>query len=236
MPENLAIVETDVRRLVGWGYQFVKHDFSTFDYFGSWGPQMGRQLTEPGWALADRSLTNAEVLVRFYRTIRQGAGEAMVLGCNTVGHLAAGLVELQRTGDDSSGRSWERTRRMSVNTLAFRLAQHGRFFSVDADCVPSTPATPWHHNRELLELVAASGTALFVSVDPRTRGPAVDADLRAGLRTALDGGEGGGVEPLDWLVTTSPRDWRVGQHHRRYQWLEPYGAGDRTDGTQLATS
>jgi alpha-galactosidase len=218
---------------VGWGYQLVKHDFSTFDHFGRWGPEMGRQLTDAGWAPADRSVTNAEVLLGLYRTIREAAGEALVLGCNTVGHLAAGLVDVQRTGDDSSGKFWERTRRMSVNTLAFRLPQHGSFFSLDADCVPCTRSTPWERNRELLDLVARSGTALFVSVDPRCRDRAVDADLRAALRTALDGGEPGGVEPLDWLTTTSPRDWRVGPGRRRYRWLGPYGAGERLDGPEL---
>ena len=48
-----------------------------------------------------------------------------------------------RTGDDVSGRLWERTRRMGVNTLAFRLAQNRSFFIVDADCVPLTKAIEW---------------------------------------------------------------------------------------------
>ena len=55
---------------------------------------------------------------------------------------------------------------MGVNTLAFRLPQHNRFFAVDADCVPCTPQTPWELNQRFLDLVARSGTALFVSVDP----------------------------------------------------------------------
>jgi len=235
LPDNLAGIAADVGRLVGWGYQLLKHDFSTFDHFGRWGFQMGRQLTEPGWAPADRSVTNAEVLTTLYRTIRHAAGDSLVIGCNTVGHLAAGLVDIQRTGDDSSGKFWERTRRMSVNTLAFRLPQHRNFFCLDAGCVASTAATPWERNRELLDLVARSGTALFVSVDPRCRDRAVDADLRAALRTALDGGAPGGVEPLGWLTTTSPADWRVGRHRRRYRWLGPYGAGDRMDGPELAS-
>ncbi|MFI7706150.1 hypothetical protein [Nonomuraea sp. NPDC049480] len=233
IPDNLHAIGADVRRLTRWGFELIKHDFSTYDHFARWGFHMGRRLTEPGWALADRTVTNAEVLVGLYRTIREAAGDAMVLGCNTVGHLAAGLVHLQRTGDDTSGRFWERTRRMGVNTLAFRLAQHRTFFAVDADCVPCTPATPWARNREFLDLVARSGTALFVSVDPRSRTGGVDADLRAAVRIALDGGEPGGVEPLDWLHTNSPRDWRIGDGRHRYRWLEPYGAGPLMDGTEL---
>jgi alpha-galactosidase len=141
-----------------------------------------------------------------------------------VGHLAAGLVQAQRTGDDTSGRHWERTRRMGVNTLAFRLAQHGRLFTVDADCVPSTPQTDWALNRQLLDLVARSGTALFVSVDPSTRTDAVDADLGAALRIALDGGQPGGVEPLDWLASPTPSRWRCGDEVRTYDWMQSTGA------------
>ena len=147
-----------------------------------------------------------------------------MLGCNVVGHLAAGLVEAQRTGDDTSGLVWERTRRVGVNTLAFRAAQHGRFFTVDADCVPSTPGTDWGKNRQFLDLIARSGTALFVSVDPVTRTDAVDADQSAALRLALDGGAPGGVEPLDWLHTSTPSLWRSGSETVRYEWMADEGS------------
>ncbi len=60
-----------------------------------------------------------------------------------------------------------------------------------------------------------------MSVDPQARTAAVDADLRDALKVALDGGEPSGVEPVDWLTTTSPRHWRVGQSTRTYDWLEP---------------
>ena len=72
--------------------------------------------------------------MRLYQTLRAAAGDAVLLGCNTMGHLGAGLFEIQRTGDDTSGHVWERTRRMGVNTLAYRLPQNGTFFTCDADC------------------------------------------------------------------------------------------------------
>lgn len=230
LDENLETIRADIARLRQWGYELIKHDFSTFDHFGRFGPAMGAQLTDPGWRPADPSRTNAEILLRLYRTIREAAGDAVIIGCNTVSHLAAGLVEVQRIGDDTSGREWERTRHMGVNTLAFRLAQHGAFYVADADCVPSTPQTPWEKNRQFLELVARSGTALFVSVDPSTRNPTVDADLRAALRIALDAPVLDSVEPLDWLTTTCPRRWRgcpgvngTGE----YDWTLPYGVPPR---------
>lgn len=217
-PDVLDQVRADVERLVGWGYSFLKHDFSTFDVFARWGPAMGLELTDTGWSFADRSLTNAELLLRFYRTIREAAGDAVVLGCNVVGHLAAGLVDAQRTGDDTSGREWDRTRLMGVNTLAFRLAQHGRFFVADADCVPATPQTPWEKNRQFLDLVARSGTALFLSIDPRSRDDRTDADISRAVRLALAGGSPDGVEPLDWEQTSHPVRWRDGTETIDYTW------------------
>ncbi|MFC4468601.1 hypothetical protein ACFPH6_29390 [Streptomyces xiangluensis] len=221
---TLAAVAADVARFRAWGFELIKHDFSTYDVFGRFHPDTPPEMAGPRQQLADRTRTTAEVLVALYRTIAEAAGDALVLGCNTVGHLAAGLVEVQRTGDDTSGRHWERTRRMGINTLAFRLAQHNRFYAVDADCVPCTPATEWALNRQFLDLVARSGTALFVSVDPAARTPQADADLTAAVRLALDGGQPGGVEPLDWLATTTPRRWRTGDMNLAYSWSQPWGA------------
>lgn len=220
----LETVAEDVTRFRRWGYELIKHDFSTYDVFGRFAVNSPAELASPGWSLADRSRTSAEILVRLYRTITEAAGDAVVIGCNTVGHLAAGLIRVQRCGDDTSGRSWERTRRMGVNTLAFRLAQHNRLFTVDADCVPCTPQTDWNLNRQFLDLVARSGTALFVSVDPAARTDRTDADLAAAVGLALDGGTPGGVEPLDWLSTTAPRRWRSGPETLVYDWAEPWGA------------
>ena len=76
---------------------------------------------------------------------------------------------------------WSRTRKMGVNTLAFRMAQHNTFFAADADCVPITRAIPWSLTKQWLDLVARSGTALFLSADPA----AVDAEQKPALKAAL---------------------------------------------------
>lgn len=222
-PEVLDLVASDISRLSGWGYELIKHDFSTYDLLGQWGPDMGANPTA-GPALYDPSRTSAEALVGFYETVRNAAGHSLILGCDVVGHLAAGLVHAQRIGDDTSGIDWNRTRRVGVNTLAFRLAQHGSFFTADADCVASTPMTDWALNRQFLDLIARSGTALFVSVDPATRTSAVDEDLAAGIRLALDGGTPGGIEPLDWLNSATPSRWRAADEVIQYRWLEENGA------------
>ncbi|MFJ4837501.1 hypothetical protein [Streptomyces sp. NPDC088746] len=216
----LDTVTADVSRFRSWGYELLKHDFSTYDVTGRFASGQPARLVDRDWTFADRSRTTAEILVDFYRAIARAADGALVIGCNTVGHLAAGLVHLQRVGDDTSGRDWRRTRRMGVNALAFRLAQHGRLFHVDADCVPCTPETPWSAHRQYLDLVARSGTALFVSVDPAARTAQADDDLSAAVRRALDGGEPGGIEPLDWQRTTVPRHWAAGDGPLLYDWSD----------------
>ena len=224
LPENLSLIRSDLARIRLWGYELIKHDFSTYDALGRWGFEMGAELTDDGWNYADPTLTNAEIILRLYRTLREAAGDAVLLGCNTIGHLAAGLFEIQRTGDDTSGRIWERTRRMGVNTLAYRLPQNGTFFVNDADCAAHTEHTPWELDRQFLDLVSRSGTALFVSVDPRTVSPAQRATLKVAVQTALSRRPNVACEPLDWIHNTSPNEWRIGDQTVKYDWEQPFGA------------
>ncbi len=216
VPEVQAAIEADIQKLKSWGYELIKHDFSTFDLLGRWGFAMGPQLTDDGWSFADRSRTTAEITRAFYELLRKAAGETLLLGCNTVGHLTAGLFELQRIGDDTSGRDWNRTRKMGVNTLAFRAAQHGAFFAVDADCVGLTHEVPWALNRQWLDLVARSGTPLFVSAAPDAVGPEQRSALKAAFAEAAQGGTT--AEPLDWMDTNQPQRWLLHGKTAQYNW------------------
>ena len=112
---------------------------------------------------------------------------------------------------------------MGVNTLAYRLPQQGTFFLNDSDCAAHTAQTPWELDRQWLDLVAHSGGALFISVDPRFIQPAQKAAFRNAMQTALSGGAPGGVQPLDWLHTTAPEKWVLGANENRYHWNEPFG-------------
>jgi alpha-galactosidase len=218
IPEALAYIGASIATIRGWGYELIKHDYSTFDLTGRWGFQMGPDLTDAGWHFHDRGKTTAEIVLDLYRAIRRGAGDAVLLGCNTIGHLAAGLVEAQRIGDDTSGREWSRTRKMGVNTLAFRMAQHNTFFAADADCVPVTSDISWPLTRQWLDLVARSGTALFISVDPAAiqteHKPAIKAALAEAARTHPAAG------PLHWGDTMTPQEWNLDGKPVRYNWYE----------------
>jgi alpha-galactosidase len=226
IPDALNLILAKVMEVVDFGFELVKHDYSTYDLLGRWGFEMGASPTTPGWSLHDRSRTNAEVIRDLYQAIRKTAGErALLLGCNTVGHLGAGIFEAQRTGDDTSGERWERTRKMGVNTLAFRLPQNGTFFAQDPDCVGITSAIPWEHNRQWLDVVARSGATLFISPDPRATGSEQKKAIAEGFRIAA--AEGAGATATDWLETTSPERWgRAGSagEEIRYRWCSLDGA------------
>lgn len=227
LPKNLAHIASDFETLRGWGYELIKHDWSTYDILGRWGFEMTDALTNSGWHFADRSRTTAEIINELYRTIREAAGDAVLIGCNTVGHLAAGLHELQRTGDDTSGQEWERTRKMGINTLAFRMPQHNAFFAVDADCVGLTRHVPWHLNRQWLDLLARSGTPLFVSTAPDAIEGTDRQEQSEALRAAF--AQASALQPvavpLDWQETTCPRQWQFGEAKVTYNWSEFASAG-----------
>lgn len=225
--ENLDAIEEAVARITGeWGFRLIKHDFTFYDLFGRHGREIsGVDLTEPGWRHADPTVTNAEILRSFYDRIRRAAGDAVILGCGVPGHLAAGAIDIQRVGCDTSGIHWERTRRMGVNSLAFRQSQNNRFFVADPDCVPSTPATPWSRNRQFLDVVARSGAALFVSIDPRTRSE-VGSEIRDAieLSVAVQAGRRGTARPVSTLASSQPSIWESPDERVEYDWLEPIGA------------
>jgi len=223
IPDALEQVLAKVRQARDWGYELIKHDFSTYELLGQWGFEMQAQPTQPGWSLHDRSKTNAEVIRDLYRAIRKAAGDkTLLIGCNTIGHLGAGIFDAQRTGDDVSGKLWERTRRMGVNTLAFRLPQHQAFFAVDADCVPITRDTPWSCNRQWLDLVARSGTVLLVSPEPAAMGAEQRSAVREAFRIAASRPV---ASALDWQDETTPSEWRFHPGaEKSYNWYQDTGA------------
>jgi alpha-galactosidase len=222
VPEVRQKVAADIRRLTTWGFELIKHDYTTFDLFGRWGFQMGAAVTDTGWTFAEGPIrTSAEVVDELYRTIRAAAGDTLVDGCNTVSHLSAGQFELCRIGDDTSGTAWSRTRRMGVNTLAFRGPQHGAFYAADPDCVGVTSQIPWALNRQWLDLLARSGTVVFASLAPDAVGSDERRDLRAAFATAAAPQPLGRAE--DWLESTWPTRWSLMGAARAYDWIGPEG-------------
>lgn len=223
-PDALEYIRQDVKRICEWGYTLIKHDFSTYDLFGRWGFEMNPMVTESGWHFYNRSMTSAEVVKLLYQAIYDVAKEygTLILGCNTIGHLGAGLMHMSRTGDDTSGLNWERTRRMGINTLAFRLPQHRTFFDVDADCVGIAGNIPWNLNRQWADVLAESGTSLFISVKPGILSEEEIAELRKIMIKAST--QTCHKVPVDWMDTDCPEIWADGQEQVEYNWYEEAGS------------
>ena len=225
IPESQEKIRAKMREAVGWGYEMVKHDFTTYDLLGQWGFEMGALPTLPGWSLHDRSRTNAEVIAALDALLREAAGERTVLdGCNTVSLLGQGIFDLQRSGDDTSG---------PVGTYPPHGGQH--------PCLPAAPARSilharrghgGHHrgdplelNRQWLDAVARSGTVTFIAAGPPARGQEQRAAIREAFRIAVAGGAA--ARPVDWMDSSTPERWQaMGKEgtELRYRWSGAEGA------------
>lgn len=220
--EALEIVAADVKRATAeWGYDLIKIDFSTYDIF--------RRFHEDGMInnmngevrFADDTKTTAQIVKDFYATVAGNASGAVIIGCDCIGHLSSGYFHIYRTGDDTSGQVFERTRRMGVNTLAHRLCQHGTFYDVDADCMGQTDSISWERNIGWLDILAYSGTPLFVSIHPDKATAEQKKLLSEAFRHASE--QRDVLEPLDLTDMRCPVRYLVNGTEKRYCWLEKTG-------------
>jgi len=217
-PEVLEHVRGIVDHLGRWGFKLLKHDFSTYDITGRWGWQMAHEMTGDGWHFADRTRTTAEIIVDLYKTILNAAKahDMLVLGCNAVGHLGAGLMHLNRVGEDTSGLVWEKTLKHGVNALACRMPQHRTFFDVDADCMGISEHIDWKLNSQWGELLSRSGTSMFISVAPESLSAEQEKALVKML--AVNSHPHEAARPLDWRETTLPRIWQIDGETVTFNW------------------
>ncbi len=208
-PEVKSYLKANIEQIREWGFDLIKHDFSTYDMFDYFGDTLnGKIAATKGWSFYDCKKTSAEIILDFYRLLREAAGDMVIIGCNTISHLCAGLVELYRSGDDTSGREWSRTRAYGVNTLAFRLCQNDAFYKVDADCVGVMgDYIDWKLNRQWLDLLARSGSPLFVSLQPDKLTEEMKQDLTEAFR--INSVQKDVAEPLDWQYNNQPQQWDI---------------------------
>ncbi|MBQ3135842.1 MAG: alpha-galactosidase [Clostridia bacterium] len=215
-PEVKKFIRSDIERIRDWGYELIKHDFSTADLFGDFGGNLTCTITNiDSWHFYDKTKTNAEIVLDFYRLVKEAAGDMIIIGCNTVSHLSAGMVHIYRTGDDTSGKEWERTRDYGVNTLAFRMAQNEKFYMCDADCVGiQKDNIPWEKNGQWLHLLSYSNTPLFVSCC-NAIGEKERADLKKAYKVF---NEPHSIKPVDIFDTKIPSLWEIDGERVRYEW------------------
>lgn len=219
-PAVLEYVKSVTKKLVGWGYELIKHDFSTVDIFGKWGFEMTDSPNQKRSRFYDNTKTSAEIVKNFYKVIEEAAGDTVIIGCNCIGHLCAGIHHLNRTGDDTSGYEFSRTVKYGVNALAFRSVQNGSFFGADADCVGITGSIPWQDNEKWIRVLSESATPFFVSCKPDVLTPEQenvlsDAFLKASV-AKYD------FAPLDWMETPLPTHYIINGKEKVFDWnIEP---------------
>jgi alpha-galactosidase len=211
-PTVLERIRADIRRFRGWGFKFVKIDYLTFDWCGHFRgfDGEGRLVRDDRmWKVSTK--TTAEIVTALYRAIREEAGDEMViLGCNAVGHLCAGIFDASRVGPDTSGRKWEQTKRNGVGAVAFKGMENATFYAADPDCagLAEAGAIAWEKNRAWIDLLSRSGMPFFISwrrtlADGEVRKALAEAFRRASVPKAT-------AEPLDWFDRSVPCRWRTG--------------------------
>lgn len=226
-PKVLELVGADVSRIaLEWGYQLLKHDFTTYDIYGQWGFEMlgneqGQGLMNKDYHVKfyDNSITTVEAIKGLYQVIKDNKGDhCIIMGCNTVSHLSTGFFEVARTGDDTSGYEFSRTRKMGVNAMASRLAHHNTFYAADADCIGiKKDAIDWRQNEEWLKLLAISGTPLFFSADFSE----LDIDKKGAIKEAFKinlASEATDCQPLDWSYRSYPERWQSRDQEVIFDW------------------
>ena len=218
-PEVQDYLKNIISTIKDWGYELIKHDFTTYDIFAHFGSSLNGKISpEDGWSFYDKSKTSAEIVLELYRLIRREAGDLIVIGCNTISHLCAGLVEVYRIGDDTSGKIWSRTRACGVNALAFRLCQNDSFYKIDADCVGVLEENiDWKLNRQWLDLLAKSGSPLFVSLQPKALKEEMKSDLIKAFR--INSKQTDIAEPLDWIYNNQPHKWLINGKETIYDFV-----------------
>ena len=172
-PYTKEQVFNDTRRIREWGYDLVKHDFTTWDVMGLHPLTSERHTTimvADGYDYYDKTITTATAIKNLYKTIADGANGAEIIACNAIGHLSAGIHSIYRVGGDTSGRSFEWTRVNGVNSM-MRLPQNDTFYRADPDCAAFTDRVDHVINLDFLEMCAITGVTTLASVTPDSLTP-----------------------------------------------------------------
>ena len=220
--QSLEYISEMVKKIINDGYKMIKYDFTAPDYMG--GNCLHHYQAQAGWHFTDRSKTNAEIIKNLYRTIKDAAGDAVVMGCNTYNHLSAGINNIQRSGSDTSGMIWDFTRQEGINALSMRLHQNGVFFATDPDCPAFTPAVSHEYNMRFLELACDCDVSIFASIVPGILNPEYKTRARAAFKRAS---ERHSTQPVDWTTHINPTKFITDGNEKVYNWY------DLSDGVNL---
>lgn len=229
-PFSLEHVENDAAKIRGWGYEIIKHDFSTGDITG-FAPFTSEahftKLFNHSAKFFDKTKTTATIIKNFYKAIQKGAADADVIGCNTIGHLTAGIHSVSRIGNDTSGRSFEWTRRFGVHSV-MRLPQNETFFLADPDCAAFTERVDGKLNLDYLEMCAITGMTTLASVTPYTLSPDELKRINKIYKIADENKLRYGIKNYDKTANPEKFVSKDGKNEIEFNWYEAYN-GSRID-------
>ena len=89
-------------------------------------------------------------------------------------------------------------------------------YATDADCVGLTTKIDWQKNKQWMDLVANSGTPLFISAQPEATGAAQKEFIKKCFTTASKKLPLG--EPLDWMENEFPKKWKLNGETVDFNW------------------
>ena len=222
-PFTLDRVKADAATLRGWGFDLIKHDFTSMDILG-WqlsADQQTAKMCADDRRFFDNTVTTATAIKRLYQVIQDGAGDADVIGCNTVGHLAAGIHSISRVGCDTSGKCFEWTRRDGVNSM-MRLPLNDTFFRVDPDCAAFTDAVPAEANLDFLEMCALTGVTTLASVTPDILTESQLSRINSIFRLADSDAHRYGIKHYERCACPEIFISEDGSTERAFDWEAPY--------------
>lgn len=134
-PEALVWLRTLASAIAGWGYDYLKIDFLTYDFFAGWGMEL-LDMRGVSFRPYNDTITNVQMYGNGLRALREGFGdERFLLACNCLLAPAIGIADGMRIGDDVSAGNWERTFLMGVRSVAPLQFLNRQVWWNDADCM-----------------------------------------------------------------------------------------------------
>lgn len=220
-PYTLEKVFCDAQLIRGYGFDLIKHDFSTMDITG-----MAPLKSSVDVCLTndrkffDRTKPLATVIKNLYKTLQKGV-LTDVIGCNTISHLTAGIHSLYRVGDDTSGRSFEWTVRHGVNSM-MRLPLNNSFYNVDPDCAAFTENVGASVNLDYLEMCALTGVTTLASVTPHILSGDEMKRINEIFKIADKGTERYTIKNYDKNATPDEFVSADGKTTKKFKWTSEY--------------
>jgi len=160
----------------GWGFELIKHDYSTYDLLGRWGFALNAEVTSGEWHSRTRRAPPPRSCWRSTSDSPGGGRRA----ADRLQHVRAPGGRVARIAAH-----WGRHQRADFDRTRAWASTRWRF--AGRSTAPSSPRTrtalPSRRSclgpgRAMAGLVARSGTPLFVSADPRATGPSKNAPWR----------------------------------------------------------